>query len=94
MLIPTVHLNGTSGDDLVDQYGSAVEALREAIDAVCDTGPNARDYYVQGPDAALTAQREHEARVKALKTVRDELAAIMEGVQAQIDARDAARRSR
>ncbi len=94
MLIPTVHLNGTSGEDLLDQYGSAVEAVREAIDAVCDTGPNARDYYVQGADAALAAQREHETRVKALKTVRDELVAIMEGIQAQLDARDAARKSR
>jgi hypothetical protein len=55
MLIPTVHLNGTSGEDLLDQYGSAVEAVREAIDAVCDTGPNARDYYVHGADAVLAA---------------------------------------
>ncbi len=94
MLIPTVHLNGTAGEDLLDQYGSAIEAVREAIDAVCDTGPNARDYYVQGPDAGLAAQREHKARVAALKRVRDELTAIAEGVQDQIDAREASRRSR
>ena len=94
MLIPTIHLNGTSGEDLLDQYASAVEAVREAIDAVCDAGPNARDYYVQGPDAALAAQREHEARVASIKRVRDDLAAIVEGIQDQIDAKEASRRSR
>lgn len=90
MLIPSVHLNGTAGEVLLDQYAAAVEAVRRAIDAVCNTGPNARDYYVQGPDASLAAQREHEARIAALKKVRDELAAIAEGIQDQIDARDAA----
>lgn len=94
MLVPTVHLNGSAGEVLLDQYTAATEAVRKALDAICDTGPNARDYYVQGPDAALAAQREHEARVKALKIVRDDLAAIAEGIQDQLDARDAARRSR
>lgn len=94
MLVPTVHGNGTTGEVLRDQYMAAVDAVRKAIDAVCDAGPNSRDYYVQGPDAGLAAQREHEARVKALKTVRDDLFAIVEGIQDQLDARDAARRSR
>lgn len=94
MLIPTVHLNGTVGEVLRDQYMAAAQAVQKAIDANCDAGPNARDYYVQGTDAALAAQREHEARVKALKNVRDELSAIVEGIQDQLDIRDAARRSR
>lgn len=94
MLVPTVHLNGTAGEVLRDQYTAAAEAVRKAIDAVCNAGPNARDYYVQGTDAALAAQREHEARIATLKRVRDELAAIAEGVQDQIDAKEASRRSR
>jgi hypothetical protein len=91
MLIPTVHLNGSSGDVLRDQYTDAAQSVRQAIDKLCDAAPNARDYYVQGPDAALAAQREHEARVTALKRVCDELMAIAEGVQDQIDERAAAR---
>jgi hypothetical protein len=94
MLVPTIHSNGTTGEVLLVQYVTAARAVQAAIDAVCDAGPNARDYYVQGPDASPAAQREHEARVKALKVVRDELAAIVEGLQDQLDARDAARRSR
>lgn len=94
MLIPTVHLNGTTGEVLLEQYTAAAQAVSKAIDAVCDAGPNARDYYVQGADAGFAAQREHEARVRSLKSIRDELAAIMEGIQGQLDERDEARRSR
>jgi len=94
MLVPTVHGNGTTGEVLLDQYSAAREAVQKAIDAICDAGPNGRDYYVQGPDAGLAAQREHAARVAKLKAVRDDLAAIAEGIQDQLDARDAARRSR
>ena len=94
MLIPTVHLNGSSGEVLLDQYTTAAESVRQAIDKLCDAGPNARDYYVQGSDAAQAAQREHEARLAALKRVRDELAAIAEGIQDQIDAKEASRRRR
>lgn len=94
MMIPTVHLNGSAGETLLSQNTNALEAVRKAIDALCDAGPNSRDYYVQGPDAGLAAQREHESRVASLKRVRDELAAIVDGIQDQLDARDAARKSR
>lgn len=94
VMIPTVHLNGTTGETLLDQYLAAAEAVQKALGVVCDAGPNSRDYYVQGPDAALAAQREHETRIGLLKKVRDELAAIAEGIQDQLDARDAARRTR
>lgn len=94
MRVPTVHLNGSSGERLLDQAHDAVAALRVALDALCEAGPNARDFYVQGESAALEAQREHEARVKALRTVRDEMTKIRDGVQEQIDAAKAARRAR
>lgn len=87
MQIPTIHLNGSAGEVLQEQYTAAAEAVRKAIDAVCDAGPNARDYYVQGSDAALVAQLEHEARVVSLRRVYDDLVAITEGIQDQLDAR-------
>lgn len=94
MLVPTVHRNGTSGEILLDQYTTAAQAVQKAIETICDAGPNSRDYYVQGPDAGLTAQREHETRVKALKIVRGELTTIAEKIQDQLDESDVARRSR
>lgn len=93
-MIPTVHGNGTSGEVLHDQYVAAAAAVCKAIDAVCDAGPNARDYYVQGPDAGSVVQREHEARVAFLKRVRDELAVIVGGIQDQINVKTASRRGR
>jgi len=94
MLIPTIHLNGSSGERLLEQYTAASDAVRKAIDALCDVDFNARDYYVQGSDVPQAAQREHLARIEALKKVRLELAAIVEGIQDQIDLRDATRRPR
>lgn len=94
MTIPTIHLNGSDGNVLRDGYRAAADAVRKALDAVCEAGPNARDYYVQGPDAYRAAQREHDARVEHLKRVRLELTALVEGIQDQIDAKEASRRSR
>jgi hypothetical protein len=85
--IPTIHLNGTSGEVLHHQYATAIEALRRAMEAACDTRPNERDYYVQGADAGRTAQREHETRVASLRRVREELVSITEGIQGQLEAR-------
>lgn len=94
MLIPTVHLNGTSGEVLRYQWLAAGKALDAALSALCDSGPNARDYYVQGTDAPFTAQREHEARVKALRQMRDDVAAVVDGIEEQLFARDLQRKAR
>jgi len=93
-VIPTVHLNGTSGQDLIDQNTNAWEAVRKAIDTLRAAAPNARDYYVKSPEAFSIAQRAHEYRVSALTAVRDQLASIVEGIQDQIDAKEASRRDR
>jgi hypothetical protein len=85
VMIPTVHLNGTAGEVLRHQYRTAVEALRRAIDAMGEAGPNARDYYVQGPDAGLAAQRAHETRIASLKRLREDLAKITAGIERQLE---------
>jgi hypothetical protein len=83
--IPTIHLNGTSGNVLRHQYATAIEALRRALDAVCETRPNERDYYVQEPDTGSQALREHEARVTSLQRVREELVTISNGIWSQLE---------
>ena len=93
-MIPTLHMNGTSGADLLDQNTNAWEAVRAAIDALYAAAPNARDYYVKGPEAFSSAQRDHQTRLSTLTGVRDQLAALVEGIQDQIDAKEASRRSR
>lgn len=94
MLVPTIHLNGSSGERLLEQYAAAADAVRKAIDMLCDVDFNARDYYVQGSEVPQAAQREHLARIASLKQVREDLFKIVEGIQNQLDLRDAARKPR
>lgn len=91
VLIPTVHLNGSHAEGLRDEAQRAINALAAALAAVADMGPNARDYYPQGPDAALAAQRAHEERIKRLQSVRTELVEIYDGIDEQIVTRNARR---
>jgi len=77
MMHPSVHLNGTSKQSLLDVYTGAGSALDGAMRALGECAPNGRDYYPQGPDALKQAIREHEARIADLETVRREVAQIV-----------------
>jgi hypothetical protein len=73
MITPTIHLNGTSRDELVRQYTAALDAIFAAIEAVNAMAPNGRDYYPQGDDAYSTARREHIARMAKLSDLYEEV---------------------
>lgn len=59
MIFPTIHLNGTSKDHLLEAWEKAHAALTEAIKAMAEASPNARDYYPQGPGAFQQAIEQH-----------------------------------
>lgn len=82
MILPTVHLNGTSRDALVGQYNDAAEAVYQAIRAMEQLDVNGRDYYPQGPTALSSAVREHRARIDLLCQVRRDLLAIADACDA------------
>jgi hypothetical protein len=65
-LVPTVHINGTSRDALVEQNESARNAVRVAINALEAAQPNARDYYPQGDGAFRAAMAQHTERLTLL----------------------------
>lgn len=67
--LPTIHLNGSSRHHLVETYHAALLTLREAIDSVRRTEPNARDYYVTGEQSYAAAQAEHLERLRKLEAV-------------------------
>lgn len=77
---PTVHLNGTSKQALLDGYCDAIEALHEAGRKLAAAAPNGRDYYVQVGFAINEAQREHAARMQKLRDVIAELEEIAESL--------------
>ena len=80
MMKPTIHLNGTHPDALEEQLLNASMALRLAALALGEAYPNARDYYPQGPHALAEALADHDARVRSILRVREEIEALLEHV--------------
>lgn len=96
MRIPTIHLNGTSGETLRSEYFAAATAVGKAIDALSMVTVHGRDYYVQNTatsaDASCEAMNEHRERINTLKKVRAELHAILDDIDDQLRARNASRK--
>lgn len=57
-----------------------MSAVNYAARAVAAAAPNARDYYVQGPDAVQQAATEHGDRLRALQQIGRDLEAILTNV--------------
>jgi hypothetical protein len=90
LILPSVHLNGTSRDELLRQIETAASAIADAVVALSAAAPNGRDYYVQGPDAMLAAQAQHENRLQRLQSVNAELHVVWEHL---LDSASALRRA-
>jgi len=73
MIKPTIHSNGTSRGDLHAAYMNALLATEEALKQLRKCAPHGRDYYPQGEDALMDAEREHEVRMRGLDIVRQDL---------------------
>lgn len=73
MIHPTIHINGTSKNELLEQWNNAYGALIDARRALTNAAPNGRDYYPQGLSAITTAVAEHEARVFKIDSILNEI---------------------
>lgn len=75
--LPTVHLNGTGREALVEARREACDALRAAEEALGAVAPNARDYYTRAdyPACFERARELHVARAALLVRLREELTA-------------------
>jgi hypothetical protein len=80
-MIPTIHLNGTSREELISQLRTAGEALLEARRALENAAPHGRDYYPQGKGAIQQAQTEHYERLRRIDDVYEELMVIWRGIR-------------
>ena len=77
---PTVHMNGTSKQVLMDQLCNAIDAIHVAGNTLAAAYPNGRDYYPQGADAIHLAMNQHAARMAKLREVAEELREIVESL--------------
>jgi len=84
---PLVHLNGTSGEVLLEGYIAAGVKLRAALAALDDVAPNARDYYPLGEASYSAARREHEQRALRVRSVLQEIYEIAEHVADAMEGR-------
>ncbi len=73
MILPTIHSNGTGAEDLAKGFIEAYRAVEAARDALRKMEFNARDYYVQGPEAWPQAVAEMRARHEALDKMSTEM---------------------
>jgi hypothetical protein len=73
MILPTIHLNGSSKESLLDQLADAHLALIMAENTLSNCAPNARDYYPQGEDAFEAARQEFGNLTERLHGVRMEV---------------------
>ena len=88
LMIPTIHLNGTSAESLMEDLDNAYSVLNTALSALAQTAPNGRDYYVQAAGNMEKAQAQHYERMKKLQNVQRELQAIVDAIQEQVWARE------
>lgn len=73
MQLPTIHLNGTSKDELINVLCDASTAIDAAYEAMKLAAPNGRDYYPQGPEALQRATDEHLGRLRRLDDIKREI---------------------
>jgi hypothetical protein len=69
---PTVNLNGTGVDDLIDQVQGALTGLDQAIGALQMACPHGRDYQT-GPVTYPQAREQFQRQMAALQGVRKQL---------------------
>jgi hypothetical protein len=83
MIIPTVHLNGTSKKELMRQVTDVFAAVETAIQAMHRAYPHGRDYYPQGTAAIGKAVKQHLDLVAKLVEVQGALGELGRGIQDQ-----------
>lgn len=82
-IFPTVHLNGTSQEELLNQLVEAMNGIREADQKLSDSQPNGRDYIQPTTFTFKEAQEQHKRWRDMLKTILDEIYAVSEKVSEQ-----------
>ena len=74
MIIPTLNLNGSSADDLIQPRIAAYDALQDAIKALQQVTPHGRDY-PGDIDRCTTDRNAHYDRQQALYAIATEIVA-------------------
>lgn len=74
LCMPTVHLNGTSREELIRQRVEIGAAMIQAVEVLSRNGPHERDYYVK-PGSWEPAKKRHGERIRLLDRIFREVRA-------------------
>jgi hypothetical protein len=72
MITPTININGSSIDDLIDPRLIAMDHLMDALEALKQTAPNGRDY-IGNRDCWEQDRITHFDRLAKLRALREEI---------------------
>jgi hypothetical protein len=72
MILPIIHLNGTSKESLLEMRERLYAALGDAEKALCAMVPNGRDFY-PSPGLMDQAVSQHQRRLKMLGSLIAEI---------------------
>lgn len=72
MITPTININGSSKDDLINARLDAMDRIAEAIEELKKVTPNGRDYPGDN-DQCLADRQTHYHRIKVLQDLYIEL---------------------
>ena len=72
MIKPTININGTSKDDLINPRRDAISALSDIIETLKLVTPNGRDY-PRDPIQCVADRDKHFARINQLRDIQKEL---------------------
>jgi hypothetical protein len=82
-MVPCVHMNGTSKQDLLKQQIAVIDAANALLAALRAATPNGRDFYPLGDEALVRAAGEHRNRLASVAMVHDDAETIALAIQAQ-----------
>lgn len=89
LIAPIVHRNGTSKDDLLEQYMEAFSSLGTTIDLLVKIETHDRDYYVHPIERAGTiARARRSVWLRQLGNMCQELSSIAIAIQANQNVTD------
>jgi hypothetical protein len=82
LISPTINLNGSSREYLVEQRRAAMDILEDAIVVLARVSPHGRDY-PSDYERCLDDRQTHFARIQALRALQEAICAEAIAIQQQ-----------
>lgn len=81
MMVPTIHLNGNRGDQLIEELCDVRQKIEDAHKALRSADYiHGRNWYPQGDEAIRQAREEHESRLQRIASVALEIYELTEKI--------------